>query len=110
MDTTPPAAVTLDGHTITLADWHLDELHPDYYGDIYLQIGGWLTTLDTAAPMGGTARLDAADLPGREVATGQTVRVEAKSYGGRQHGTGRFIKLAWRHGYSARHDARRNPR
>ncbi|MEV8353145.1 hypothetical protein ACFVTT_23495 [Streptomyces niveus] len=81
------------GGPITLHGWRYTELAPDFYGHIYMQIGGWLPkgwpSEDTPA---GTAQLTYAHLPGRSVPLDVNVEVSAKGYGTIR----RFIKIQWR--------------
>lgn len=81
------------GGPITLHGWHYTELAPDFYGHVYMQIGGWLPegwpSEDTPA---GTAQLTYAHLPGRSVPLDMNVEVSAKGYGTIR----RFIKIQWR--------------
>ncbi|MFD8407212.1 hypothetical protein ACFV1G_21305 [Streptomyces anulatus] len=90
----PAGEVRFTGHPATpLSGWHYTELAPDYYGHVFMQIGGWLPEgwpiEDTPA---GTARMDYAHLHGRAVPRGMNVQVSTKGYGGPR----RFIKIQWR--------------
>ncbi|RLV66302.1 hypothetical protein STAN_1823 [Streptomyces sp. CBMAI 2042] len=80
---------------IPLSGWHYLELAPDFYGHVFMQIGGWLPegwpSEDTP---GGTARMEYAHLHGRAVPRELNVQVETKGYGGPR----RFMKIQWRKG------------
>lgn len=94
-DSNGAAIVELFDGTVTLTDWSLCELAPDYYGHAYMQIGGWL--LEGSQPgliSQGTNHMVRADLPGiPEVAQSVNVTVETIGYGKPQ----RFMKIQWRH-------------
>ncbi|CAM5389911.1 hypothetical protein SCALM49S_04439 [Streptomyces californicus] len=93
--TTMPATVELFDGTVTLTDWALTELSPDFYGHSYMQIGGWLPEgYQPGLISQGTNHMVRADLPGiADVAQAVNVTVETKGYGGSR----RFMKIHWRH-------------
>lgn len=81
----------MDG-PVTLGGWNLDELAPDFYGRIYMQLGGWLPEdyADTVA--GGTNELVRATLPGKDrELRSLNVTVEVKGYGGPR----KYMKIQW---------------
>ncbi|MGW3164783.1 hypothetical protein ACWC9Q_18305 [Streptomyces sp. NPDC001142] len=76
-----------------LSGWDLTELAPDYYGNVYMQIGGWLPEgWPREETPGGTAQMKYAHLHGEAVPRDLNVQVSVKGYGGPQ----RFIKVQWR--------------
>ncbi|MFD3641012.1 hypothetical protein [Streptomyces griseus] len=90
----PAGEIRFTGHPATLiSGWHYTELAPDYYGHVFMQIGGWLPegwpSENTPA---GTARMDYAHLHGRAIPRDLNVQVSTKGYGGPR----RFIKVQWR--------------
>ncbi|MFJ2292151.1 hypothetical protein ACIOG7_10625 [Streptomyces sp. NPDC087894] len=89
------ATVELSDGTVTLTDWSLVELTPDFYGHSHMQIGGWLPKgYQPGLIAQGTNHMVRADLPGiPDVAQAVNVTVETKGYGGPQ----RFMKIQWRH-------------
>ncbi|MFH9610475.1 hypothetical protein [Streptomyces sp. NPDC017448] len=80
-------------HPVPLSGWHYTELAPDYYGHVFMQLGGWLPEgwprEDTPA---GTARMKYAHLHGRAVPRDLNVQVSTTGYGGPR----RFITIQWR--------------
>lgn len=99
-DASAPPYDVLDGEIsitgyppITLSGWRLTELAPDFYGQAYMQIGGWLPkgwpSEDTPA---GTQRMAYAHLHGRAVPRDINVQVESKGFGEPR----RFLTIQWR--------------
>ncbi|WP_405611201.1 hypothetical protein OG292_19070 [Streptomyces sp. NBC_01511] len=99
-DASAPPYDVLDGEIsitgyppITLSGWRLTELAPDFYGQAYMQIGGWLPkgwpSEDTPV---GTHQMAYAHLHGRAVPRDINVQVESKGFGEPR----RFLTIQWR--------------
>lgn len=97
--TIPPepeaATVTLSDGSLTLDDWRLTELEPDFYGRVFMQIGGWLPEGWEPSDLStGTNHMFTADLPG-SCAHAHNVNVEVHV---QKSGTPRwYIKILWLH-------------
>ncbi|WP_069630835.1 hypothetical protein [Streptomyces niveus] len=90
----PAGEISITGYPpITLSGWTYTELAPDYYGHVYMQIGGWLPegrpSEDTPV---GTQQMAYAHLHGHAMPRDLNVQMESKAYGGAR----RFLKIQWR--------------
>ncbi|MFJ2675075.1 hypothetical protein [Streptomyces sp. NPDC087525] len=90
----PDGEIAFVGFTpITLTGWNVIELAPDYYGNTYMQIGGWLPEgHPTVLTPVGTAQMTYAHLHGHAIPRDLNVQVETKGYGGPR----RFMNIQWR--------------
>lgn len=79
--------------TITLSGWRYLELAPDYYGNTYMQIGGWLPEgWDPEHTPAGTQQMLRAHLHGHAIPHDLPVQVSTKGYGEPR----RFMQIQWR--------------
>lgn len=79
--------------TITLSGWRYLELAPDYYGNTYMQIGGWLPEgWDPEQTPAGTQQMLRAHLHGHAIPHDLPVQVSTKGYGEPR----RYMQIQWR--------------